>query len=79
LSKEEKKTYNVTILARREITVYPKIGQEAKQIAVTYVAAGLPPSTIYIPKEKYTKDYEKKLIREDIEKRLAQRPEQITV
>jgi len=46
---------------------------------VTYVGAGLPPSTISIPKEEWTPELEKKLIREDIEKRLLIKPETFKV
>jgi len=71
----QKKEYEVTILSRREITVYPRVGEEVKQLLITYVAAGLPPETITIDKEKWTLEREKAYIRERIEKRLKEKPE----
>lgn len=71
--------YDVTILSRDEVTTFPKIGQAAIQVQVTYVAAGLPPATLFIPKEQYSPEFEKKAIREDIEKRLKVVPESYKV
>ena len=70
-----KKEYEVTILSRREITVYPEPNKPVKQILVTYVTPGLPPSTITIDKSKWTPDNEKRLIRADIEERMKWKPE----
>ena len=78
MSKEEKK-YNVTILSRDTITVFPSLNEKKEVILVTYVAAGLPPRTIQIPKEEYTIEKEKELIRKDIESRLKAKPESYTV
>jgi len=72
---EKKKEYDVTVLNRSEVTVYPKLGEKAVQIMITYVAAGLPPKTIIIPKEEYSLEKEKELIRKDIEERLKTKPE----
>lgn len=69
----------VTVLSRREITVYPKIREPVQQILVTYVGAGLPPHTLTIDKEKYKPENEKKLIRADIERRLKEKPETFRV
>jgi len=71
----KKEEYEVTILSREEIVTYPRIGEPAHTIVVTYTAAGLPPSVLFIPKVEYTLEREKKLIREDIERRLRVRPE----
>lgn len=72
---KEKKEYNVTILSRTTITVYPKLGEAKEQVIVTYVAAGLPPRSITVPKEEYSLEKEKELIRKDIEERLKTKPE----
>jgi len=48
-------------------------------VLVTYVAAGLPPATVEIPEEEYSLELEKRMIREDIERRLEERPETYTV
>ena len=78
MSKEEKK-YNVTILSRDTITVFPSLNEKKEVVLVTYVAAGLPPKTIQIPKEEYSIEKEKELIRKDIELRLKAKPESYTV
>jgi len=75
----EKPEYDVTVIARDDVKTYPKIGVEVETRLVTYVAAGLPPNTLSIPREKWTPELEKKLIREDIEKRLPVKPESYKV
>jgi len=72
---EEKARYDVTVLSRDEVTTFPKIAQPVVIVETTYVAAGLPPATVRIPKEEWDPELEKKKIREDIEKRLKQKPE----
>ena len=72
---EPKPEINVTVLRRREISTYPKIGQEVVQVLTTYVAAGLPPATVTIPKKEYTLEKEKALIKRDIQERLKIVPE----
>lgn len=76
MSREE---YTVTVLSRRPITVYPKLNQPVNQIMVSYVAAGLAPATVTINREDYTREVEKKLIKEDIQRRLKERPETFKV
>lgn len=71
--------YNVTVLSRRETTTYPKIGVAVEITRTTYVAAGLPPRSIEIPKAEWTKEKEAKLIRADIEKRLKEKTEAFKV
>ena len=75
----KKQEYNVTVISRDDVTTYPKVGVAVETRMVTYVAAGLPPNTLSIPKEEWTPALEKKLIREDIEKRLKAKPETFTV
>jgi len=72
---EEKKQYDVTVLSREEVTTFPKIAQPVVNVLVTYVAAGLPPATVTIPKDEWDPELEKKTIREDIERRLKFKPE----
>lgn len=79
MSKPEKREFNVTVLSRREISVFPKIGVEEKQFLITYVAAGLPPHTLTIKKVEWTESKEKALLRKDIEERLKEKPETFTV
>jgi len=75
----EGERYEVTVIRRRDITVYPKIRQPLRVRLVTYSAAGLPPRTLSIPKEEWTLEREKQLVRRDIERRLKIRPEVYTV
>ena len=75
----KKQEYNVTVLPRDDVKTYPKMGVEVETRMVTYVAAGLPPNTLSILKEEWTPELEKKLIREDIEKRLKAKPETFKV
>jgi len=72
---EAAQEYEVTILSREEIVEYPKIRTPVPVVAVSYVAAGLPPATIRIPKDKWTKELERSIIRKDIERRLKVKPE----
>jgi len=72
---EEKAKYDVTVLSRDEVTTFPKIAQPVVIVETTYVAAGLPPATIKIPKEEWNPEVEKRKIREDIEKRLKRKVE----
>ena len=67
--------YNVTVLSRDEITTYPKLGQAVITFLITYIAAGLPPHTIRIPKDRWTLQTERTLIRASIEDRLTKKPE----
>ena len=76
---KEREEFKVTILSRREVDTYPKFHVKVTQVWVTYVGAGLAPNTIFIDKDKYNKELEKKMIREDIEARLKRRPETIRV
>jgi len=75
----KREEYDVTVIARDDVKTYPKVGVEVETRLVTYVAAGLVPNTISIPREKWTPELEKRLIREDIEKRLPIKPESFKV
>jgi len=71
----EKPEYEVTVLSRDEVVTYPKLATPVVTVQVTYVAAGLPPATVSIPKAEYSLELEKEKIREDIERRLKVKPE----
>ncbi len=75
MSAPEKKKYNVTVLSRDDITTFPKLGEAVITVLITYVAAGLPPFTVRIPKDNWTDEMEKTLIRASIEDRLGRKPE----
>ena len=79
MPEEKKEEYEVEILSEDVIITYPKLGQPVETVAVTYVAAGLPPATIFIPKEEYSEEELKKRIREDIERRLKRRARTLKV
>jgi len=79
VSKLAEKKYKVQILSRTEVVVYPKLNQPKPLVLVTYYYPPLPPATIQIPKEKYSPELERKLIREDIEKRLKGVAEEVEV
>lgn len=72
-------TYNVTVLSRTEIETYPKLGEKELRVHTTYVAAGLAPKTIFMPKDEWTAEKEKAAIRKDIEARLKEKPEAFMV
>ena len=71
--------YDVTVISRDEVTTYPKIATPVVNMLVTYVSMGLPPHTVTIAKEKYTLEWEKKVIKKDIQERLKARPESYKV
>jgi len=75
MSKEKKEEYAVTVLSRDEVTTYPRLGEAAVTVLVTYIAAGLPPHTVHIPKDEWSPEEERKRIRASIEKRLKAKPE----
>ena len=79
MSKPPKEEYSVVVLSRRETTTFPKMGEAVITVGITYVGAGLPPRTLWIPKAKYTKEAEAKAIREDITLRLTRKPESFKV
>ena len=70
---------SVTVIRRREVTTWPKIGTPVIQVLVTYVAAGLPPATVTINKVDYTVEREKAEIKADIQRRLRVAPESYKV
>lgn len=73
---EEPKTqYSVTILSRRDIVTFPRLGEQRTMVQVTYIGESLPPKTLRIDKEEYSLETEKALIKADIEARLAEKPE----
>ena len=75
----KRQEYDVTVIKRDEVTTFPKIAQPVINVLITYVGAGLAPRTVTIPKDKYTPALEKKLIREDLEKKLKEKAETFKV
>jgi hypothetical protein len=66
--------YDVEITDRFEVTDYPKVRQPVQVVLVTYVAAGLSPSTVRILKAEFTPQLERERIKADIEARLKEKP-----
>jgi len=67
----------IIIVRRVEIKSRTLDGEDRSIYAISYKAPGLPLRTIFIPKSKWNKDLEKKMILEDIEKYKAAKPEVI--
>jgi len=76
---EKPEEYEVTVLSRETITTFPKIDTPVETVLVTYVAMGLPPYTLHIPKKEWSKEKERELIRKSIETRLKVKPEKFKV
>ena len=57
----------VRILNERVITTAPKLGVEARTIALTFVSPGLPPLTVWIPEEEDTPEARAAAIRAKIQ------------
>ena len=79
MTSKSKEEYNVVILSRAPVTIYPALDKKEERIIITYVAAGLPPGTINILKSDWTAEKEKLLIRKDIEERLKHKTESYKV
>lgn len=77
MSKREE--MEVTVLSREKVTTFPKIATPVINVLITYVAAGLPPATVTIVEDKWNQTEEKRVIREDIERRLKQKAETFRV
>lgn len=71
--------YKVTVTSRRTIDIPRPVGEPEKQLVITYTAAGMAPQTIFIMKDEYSLDLEKSMIREAVEKRLAEQLESYEV
>jgi len=71
---ETKRKYNVTVLSRGSEATFEKVGEPIIIKLITYIAAGLPPHTVRIPKDDWTSELEKTVIKASIEERLAKKP-----
>jgi len=78
MAKPEEKL-EIIILDEREIVTYPKIGEEAHTIVLTYRHGDLAPRTLFIPKAEYTPEKRAELIRADIEKAKAFKPSTLRI
>jgi len=57
---------DIRIISTEEITIYPKPGQTSQIVVVTYIYKDFPPRTVWIDKDKYTKQNLLRLIQEDL-------------
>jgi hypothetical protein len=72
MSSSTETPYEVT--DRFLVTDYPKIRQPVPTYLITYVAEGMAPVTVRLPKAEYSPEREKELIKADIQRRLAGTP-----
>jgi len=72
-------TEEVTIVSRKPIVTFPKIGVAKRQTVVTYSTADIPPTAIFIDEEEYTKEKEAQLIKQDIARKRKAKVETIKV
>jgi len=61
----------VRIIRERVVTTSPRLGEVARTTAITFVAPGLPPLTVWIPEEKDTPEVRAATIRAKIQAALS--------
>ncbi len=69
----------VRIIRERVITTSPKLGEEARTTALTFVAPGLPPLTVWIPEKGDTPEVRAATIRAKIQATLATKTKTLKV
>ena len=67
--------FKVRILNRRDMVLYDEDGIPVPTREVAYSERLLGPGIVRIPIAKYTQELEDKTIREDLERRLSEKPE----
>jgi len=73
-------TQEQQVTVTRKLLPTPDVGEpDRKTYQIIYRAGELPPRFIYIPEKKYTKELEKKMIKEDLAKRITTPPEIISI
>jgi len=72
-------TLEIQILERREIPLPTIEGEPKAELWITYRYAKLPPGLIRVPKEKWSKEEEARLIKADIQARLMAKPEVVRI
>jgi len=58
---------DVRIWTTTEMTVMPELGKSRQVIAVTYTYKDLPPRTVWIDKDQYTRENLLKMVQADVE------------
>lgn len=69
----------VEILDVQELTTYPRPGEAFVTRIISYRGPDMIHGTVFIPAKEDTPENRAKRIREDIDKRRAQKPEKLTV
>jgi len=64
-----------TLLVRQKILSTPGMAGRTYTYAISYVAPGMPPSTIFLPEKEWSEKRERELILKDIEDRKKFKPE----
>lgn len=75
----ENKVELYRVLRRWERTSIPRIGEPTITVSVMYVAPGMPPYTVWIPKEEHSPEKEREVVLADIEDKKRKRPEVVTL
>lgn len=75
----ERGKIEVEILDVREVVTYRAPNMPFYTHIITYRAGDLPPRTVFIPASEDTPENRARIIREDIEKAQAFKPQRITV
>jgi len=78
LSAKDQKV-EVEILDVTEITTYPSPGKPAKTHVVSYRGPGMIFGSVFIPADQDKPDVRARMIREDLEKKLARKTEKLRV
>ncbi len=76
---KDRERVEVEILDVRETKTFPKPGEAFITHIVTYRYADQPARSVFIPADEDTPENRAKIIRADLEKARAQKPERMTV
>lgn len=79
MAEKAKEAAEEVTISRTEIKVPSVTGSPKAQIYVTYTVKGMAPGLVVIDKDKWTKELEVELIRENIKTRRETTPETVTI
>ena len=75
----EERRYQVRILDERDVVLYDELGRPTPTREVMYTTMGMTPSILRIPQAEYSEEARDKKIREDIQRRLTEKPKVVEV
>ena len=75
----EPRRYQVRILDERDVVLYDDLGRPSPTREVMYTTMGMTPGILRIPLAGYSEAERDKRIREDIQRRLTERPKVVEV